>query len=114
MNTAAKKLTTVIATILLALSVSLAAFAPASASADEIDPQAAGHGAARVVDTYKTWTSSLYSVGNHDYTYKIIGYTNYYDTYGPYEVSTYGDWSPTAGLGAWGTVHLWQYTYVTH
>ncbi len=114
MNTTARKLTAAITTILLALSVSLAALAPASASADEIDLQAAGHGAARVVDTYKTWTSSLYSVGNYDYTYKVIGYTNYYDTYGPYEVNTYGDWSPTAGLGAWGTVHLWQYQYVTH
>ena len=114
MNPTAKSVSTVIATIMLALSVLSAVLAPTSACADEIDPAAAGHGAARVVDTYKTWTSSLYNVGNYDYTYKIINYVSYYDTYGPYEVNTYGDWSPTAELGAWGTVHVWQYKYVTH
>lgn len=114
MSNTAKKLSAAFATLLLAFCVTTAAFAPARANADEIDLQAAGHGAARVVDTYKTWTSSLYNVGNYDYTYRIIGYTSYYDTYGPYEISSYGDWSPTAGLGAWGTVHVWQYNYVLH
>ena len=68
MSTTTTRLSAAIATILLTLCVSLAAFAPANAYADEIDLQAAGHGAVRVEDTYKNWVSDLYSYLHYDVT----------------------------------------------
>lgn len=116
MSTAAKKLAVAIATLLFAFSVSLAAFAPASAQADEIDLQAAGHGAARVEDTYKNWVAdgNLYSVLHYDVTYKVIGYTSGYTCLGTRIVGSWRSASPTAGLGAFGTTAQYQYLYSTY
>ena len=102
MSTTAKSVSTVIATIMLALSISSAALAPTSACADEIDPAAAGHGAARVEDTYKIFVCELYSTPAYDFT--NLG-AKFVDTwYGP---------SPR-GLGAFGNISLYQYRYSTY
>lgn len=113
MSTAAKSVSTVIATIMLALSISSAALAPTSACADEIDPAAAGHGAARVEDTYKIFVCELYSTPAYDFTYKIINYVNGYTNLGAKFVDTWYGPSPR-GLGAFGNISLYQYRYSTY
>ena len=115
MSTTTTRLSAAIATILLTLCVSLAAFAPANAYADEIDLQAAGHGAVRVEDTYKNWVSDLYSYLHYDVTYKVLGYTNGYSCLGTTVVNTwYLQPSPTASWAAIGTVTQYRYLYTTY
>ena len=101
-----------LAAIVLSLGLLATSFVPSIAAADEfIDPAAAGHGAARVMDTYKVFDCGLYKTDKYDVTYTIINYTSTYRHTYDSLISSWGSWSPTSGLGAYGTVSYYKCHY---
>ena len=114
MSTAVKNIRTAVIASLFVLSVSLMALTPISAQAYEVSPAADGHGAASVENTYKDWVAdgNLYRVLHYDVTYKVINYTTGYTCLGTRTLGTNRFVpSPTAGIGAFGTVTQYQYMY---